>query len=88
MFQLLDKEFAYYLANQDELVRKFAGKAIVIRGRRLIGVYPDPLTALEKTKKSHPLGSFLIQKVELGSGAYTHIFYSRFASSRSNAAFE
>jgi len=73
----LRHEFEYYLAHQDELVRKYNGKVIAIKGDRVLGAYPDIVTAINETQKTEELGTFLVQKVEPGSDAYTQTFHSR-----------
>jgi hypothetical protein len=77
MESVLKKEFEYYLANQDELVRKYNGQYIAIKNREVIGVFDDESTAVAETAKKHQLGTFLVQKVEPGSGAYTQTYHSR-----------
>lgn len=73
----LKKEFEYYLANQDELVKKHKGKFIVIKGCKVIGEYDSPFEAVEETSKEHEVGTFLVQKCEPGSGSYTQTYHSR-----------
>lgn len=74
---MLEKEFAYYLKNQDELVKKYAGKFLVIVGEEVIGSYDSHEAALFEALKEHELGTFLIQKCTEGDGAYTQTFHSR-----------
>jgi Family of unknown function (DUF5678) len=81
MESLLKKEFEYYLANQDELVKQYNGKFVVIKDRKVIGNYDSQSTAIVETKKQHELGTFLIQKVEPGTASYTQTFHSRVAFS-------
>ena len=78
----LKREFEYYLANQDDLVKKYNGQFVVIKNRAVIGAYADDATAVAETTKSHELGTFLVQKVEPGEGAYTQTFHSRVAFGR------
>jgi len=73
----LEKEFEYYLEHQNELVKQYKGKFIVIRGRKVIDSYDDELIAIEETSKKHKLGTFLVQKCTAGSEGYTQIFHSR-----------
>lgn len=75
----LKREFEYYLANQEALVRKHKGKFIVVKNREVIGVYDDQATAVSETEKTHELGTFLVQKVEPGNEAHTQTFHSRVA---------
>ncbi len=36
---MLEKEFKYYLDNQEELIKKYIGRFIVIKGDEVIGDY-------------------------------------------------
>ena len=72
-------EFEYYLEHQDELVEKYRGKFIVIKGTSVIGQYDSDIEAVEETSKQHELGTFLVQKCEPGSESYTYTFHSRVA---------
>jgi len=77
MTKKLEKEFKYYLDHQDELVKKYNGKFIVIKDCRVIGVFDTQLEAIEKTTEKHKLGTFLVQKCEPGSDSYTQTYHSR-----------
>jgi len=79
MDKQLENEFNYYLKHQEELIRKYNGKFIVIRGDSVIGQYESELEAVEETSKQHELGTFLVQKCEPGSDSYTYTFHSRVA---------
>ena len=73
----LQQEFDFYLANQDEMVAKYDGKVIALKDGEVLGAYDDELTAIAETRKSHELGTFLIQRVSEGDEAYTATFQSR-----------
>ncbi len=75
----LEKEFNYYLEHQDELVKKYNGKFIVIKDCHVIGVFDSELEAIEKTAEQHELGTFLVQNVAPGSESYTQTYHSRAA---------
>lgn len=79
MATALEKEFAYYLEHQDQLVKQHNGKYIVIKNGEILGAYDDELAAVEETQKSHELGTFLVQKVSPGTADYTQTFHSRVA---------
>ncbi len=79
MAKLLEKEFDFYLAHQDELVRRFNGKYIVIKGEEVLGAYDSDLAAIEETAKTHELGTFLVQLCSPGKESYTTHFHSRVA---------
>jgi hypothetical protein len=74
---MLDKEFSYYLEHQDELLKKYNNRFVVIIGENVVGSYDSHQQALFQTKKTHKLGSFLIQKCTEGEAAYTMTFHSR-----------
>ena len=73
----LEKEFNYYRQHQEELVKKYNGKFIVIKNCEIIGTYDSELEALEKVTQQHELGTFLVQKCEPGSESYTQTYHSR-----------
>jgi len=73
----LQKEFEYYRAHQDELVEKFRGKFVVIKGEEVLGAYSNELEAIQKTSKTHELGTFFVQRCEPGTENYTATFHSR-----------
>ena len=75
----LEKEFNYYLEHQEELVKKYNGKFLVIKDANVIGAYDSELEAVEGTAKDHELGTFLVQKCEPGSESYTQTYHSRVA---------
>lgn len=75
----LKKEFGYYLEHQAELVEKYRGKFVVIKNCEVIGAYDSEVTAINQTKLTHELGTFLVQKVEPGDEAYSQTFHSRVA---------
>lgn len=77
MSSSLEKEFNYYLGHQDELVEKYDGKYIVIKGCEVIAAFDSEVEALEKTSKQHELGTFLIQKCGSGPENYTQTYHSR-----------
>jgi hypothetical protein len=77
MAKLLEKEFQYYLDHQEELVKKYNKKFIVIKGGKVLGSYNSDLEAIQETTKEHKLGTFLVQKCEPGQNSYTQSYHSR-----------
>ncbi len=73
----LESEFQFYLDHQDDMVAKYDTKFVVIKDNVVLGAYDDELTAVSETQKSHEIGTFLVQKVSKGTGAYTQTFHSR-----------
>ena len=75
----LDKEFHYYKEHQEELVRLYENKFIVIKGETVVGDYDSEIEAYEAAKKDFPVGTFLIQHCLPGQESYTQTFHSRVA---------
>lgn len=75
----LEMEFNYYLEHQDELVERYNGRILVIKNQRVIGDYDSEPEAIEETSKQEEMGTFLVQKCEPGTSAYTAIYHSRVA---------
>ena len=73
----LTKEFEYYTSHQEELVGKYAGKFIVIKGGKVDGAYGTQEEAYTKAREKHELGTFIIQRVDPGEESYTQTFHSR-----------
>ena len=75
---MLEKEFRYYLEHQNELVKKYNGRTLVIIGDKVIGDYESFEQALSQAiEKKYELGTFLIQECAPGEDAYTQTFHSR-----------
>ncbi len=77
MIEQLRKEFEYYLEHQNELVKQYNGKFIVIKNNKVIGAYDSELEAVTNTSRQHELGTFLVQKCEPGTSGYTQTYHSR-----------
>jgi hypothetical protein len=70
-FVMFTKELDYFIAHQDELVKKYRDKFLVIIGEKVIGVYDNISEAYWETQKNHELGTFMIQPCKPGKDAYT-----------------
>jgi len=73
----LEKEFEYYLKNQEQFVKQYNGRVLVIKNCTVIGVYDSDQEAIEETTKQHELGTFLVQLCEPGVDSVTQTFNSR-----------
>jgi hypothetical protein len=68
---MFDTELSFFKAHQEELVDKYEGRVLVIRGEKVVGIHDDALAAyLSATKEFEP-GSFMIQPCSPGPSAYT-----------------
>ena len=68
---MLEKEFQYYLDNQEYLVKKYNGKVIVIVGEEVIDDYPDKKSAYLASIAKYKPGTFLIMLCSPGDNNYT-----------------
>ena len=74
---MLEDNFKYYLKNQDELVKKYNGKFIVIKDNKVVDVYETYEDAYFESETKYELGTFIIQHCLPGDESYTHTFHSR-----------
>ena len=77
MSKPLEKEFKYYIENQNKLVKRYNNKYVVIKNKKVIGVYDSEVEAVQETSKDEPLGTFLVQKCTPGKESYTQTYHSR-----------
>lgn len=73
----LSKEFNYFIEHQDDLVKKYPKKVIVIKDCKVIGAYDSEIAAINETKKIHAVGTFLVQPCNPGKESYTQSYHSR-----------
>ncbi|MDR0605623.1 MAG: hypothetical protein LBG80_15095 [Bacteroidales bacterium] len=73
---MLEKEFHYYLDNQEEMVKKYDGRFLVIIGEEVVEDYDTYDDAFFQSLKKYDIGTFLIQKCSPGDKDYTQWFYS------------
>ena len=71
----LKQEFEFYQKNKADFLAKYKGKFIVIKQKNVIGTFDNEMEAVNETKKTHPLGTFLVQHVIEDDD--TAFFYSR-----------
>lgn len=77
MEKKLEKEFNYFLNNQESLVKIYDGKFIVIVGEEVVGSYNSEIEALTECSKKYERGTFLIQLCAPGDQSYRQTFHSR-----------
>lgn len=69
----LEREFEFFIANQDRLVQEYGGKVLAIRDTEVLGAFDSALEAYIEVGKHHPPGTFLIQECKPGPSAYTMV---------------
>jgi len=70
-------ELDYFISNQQELVKKYFGKILVIKDKTIVGVYDHILEAYVEAHKKYELGTFMLQSCDRGVEAYTVTISSR-----------
>lgn len=68
---MFERELSYFIDNQAELVAKYGGMVLLLKGAAIAGVYNSPLEAYVDGQRKHAPGSFMIQPCEPGPAAYT-----------------
>lgn len=59
----LTDDFKYYLVNQEELLKKYKNKVLVIQNRKVVGEYDTEEEAIrDSIKKGLEIGTFLVQR--------------------------
>ena len=68
----LDIESKFFQDNKENLLAKYEGKYVVIKGKAVIGIFDNRIKAIEATRKDHELGTFLVQHVVKESEIFFH----------------
>lgn len=76
---MLEKEFQYYVAHQDELVKAHFGRFIIIQDEEAVGDFGTEIEAIlyAKNELKLQMGTFLVQQCLPGKENYTQFFHSR-----------
>lgn len=74
---MLEKEFKYYLDNQDTLVKSHYGRYIIIKDDSVLGDFGSEIEAIlyGKNELKLELGTFLVQQCLAGKENYTQFFH-------------
>ena len=68
---MFDDELAFFVKNQQQLVERYSGKALVIKGNEIVAVHDTPLEAYLQVQRHQQLGTVMIQVCLPGPDAYT-----------------
>ncbi|MFA5229355.1 MAG: hypothetical protein WC446_06360 [Candidatus Paceibacterota bacterium] len=74
---MLDAEYKYYIDHQQDLLKLYRGRFIVIKGEKIVGDYDSQAAAYLDSIKKYELGTFLIQECTDGNSGYTQTYNSR-----------
>ena len=75
---MLEREYQYYKAHENELVERYKGKYIGIVGEEVVGVFDTELEAYFELKKKYGPGKFLIQET-VPNSQHIQRYHSRVA---------
>ena len=67
---MLKDQFEYYLSNQNELVKLYAGKVLIITGQKVVGAYDSYDDADNAALEQFGEGTYLLQKCSQGTMDY------------------
>jgi len=73
---MLQKEFEWYLENQEDIVKQYNGKYLVISGHKVLYASVDKNDAYNKGIDLAGLGNFILQRCTPGDEAYTMTFHT------------
>lgn len=73
---MLEKNFKYYLAHQDELVPLYNGKYVMIVNEKVVGAYNSLYEACYNGEDKYGPGNFLVQLCTPGDSEYTIRYHS------------
>jgi len=68
--------FQYYLRNQDQLLKEYNGKYLVITKDGVAGAFDTEAGAYYDAKEKYGLGQFIVQLCTPGDDAYSQQFFS------------
>ena len=70
----VQKQFEFYIAHQDDLVKKSNGKFVVIVGEKVVADFEKEIDAYTFATTKYTPGTFMIQKVTPGDEGYSQTF--------------
>lgn len=73
----LDREYQYYIDNQDELAKQYSGRYLVIKDKSIKGAYETEIEAYQKATEQFDLGTFLIKPCLPKAADKPQIFHTR-----------
>lgn len=73
---MLEKEYEYFTQHKEELLRKYAGKFVVIKGETVLGDFQTQDEALRFALKDNAPGTFMIKECTEGADQVMR-FHSR-----------
>jgi len=74
---MLEQEFKFYIENQNDLVKNYQGKYLIIKDQQIKGSFDSKTDAYFSGKENFEFGTFLIQKCEPGNMQFSQTYYTQ-----------
>ena len=71
-----ERDFDWFVKNHEALFKQYGHCYMAIRDEHVLGTYPTYGTAVRETKKTFPLGSFIVQECTKDTSGYTNYIMS------------
>ena len=68
---LRKKDFQWFLEHYQELFIKYGVSFLAIKDQRVLGSYPSYAIGVAETRKTEPVGSFIVQECNGSESAYS-----------------
>ena len=73
---MIETLFKYYLEHQEELVKKYDGKYLIITSEGVVGAYDTLNEGYEVAIKTYGKGNFMLQLCSEGEQDYSQRFFT------------
>jgi len=73
---MIDTLFKYYLEHQEELVKEYNGKYLIITSDGVVGAYETLNEGYEMALKTYGKGNFMLQLCSEGEKDYSQRFFT------------
>ena len=85
--ETLSRQLEYYKAHQEEFLRDYEGKALLIHNEQLVNAFDSRTDAYQYGKRNFKPGTFFIIRCTPGDSEYTMSYTSRYIPPK-EAAYE
>lgn len=70
------EDFNWFVENYGQLFKEYGHKFLAIKNKNILGVYDDVRSAIDKTKETEEMGTFIVQECDGTEYAYTNYIAS------------
>lgn len=72
----MNEDFGWFVDNYNSIFTQYGHKQIVVKDKKVIGVYDSIKEAIEKTCLTEEMGTFIVQECDGSESAYTNYISS------------